>query len=498
MEGKQRLLQLLAFSTGPAIDVVQDYFEVKIIQQFRDFEQFLNDPQNKHQLFHKHYPKIPCCGCMPISIAAPYKRGCWGNQQFAKLYDEHGTVTAGHEKITRSQISQYCLCKVSAQKSVKVTDIDITLLNAIMQHCYPLHITSKISRWMKDIKEVRGDLNGAILMVRSILSKQNAVTDKISTHSKDLTEVKSGVTGVNTAVAGVDNKVGDVIHIVSDLQFMVGMILKQGEKHGVYDKAEKKTKLSIDVDASSLTWDEGKTARNLADEVQTDQNEGLIERVENRCIHLELKEKNVVYTVFSANDTLDGSDYDKKLQTEQRHRLLVKALTNEPDQHIASTNIDSAQLETHHINTDQILKLIKEYERLKVSEKQPKEIMEQIDEEMKSLKDTTKILITNTESLHDLLSEMENKLRCFEKQSEKVLEKKEKELKRLEDTHKVMKIEQESLKDQLSDIQRKFEISETESKESSEKKRKERKDTQDIIEAEKESLQDMLHKSNNK
>ncbi|CAC5411640.1 unnamed protein product [Mytilus coruscus] len=110
---------------------------------------------NKHKLFHEHYPKIPCCGCIPISIAAPFKRGCLGNQQFAKLYDVNGTVTAGHEKTRRSQISQHCLCKVSAQKSVKVTDLDITLLNAIIQHCCPLHTTSKISRWMIDIKEVR-------------------------------------------------------------------------------------------------------------------------------------------------------------------------------------------------------------------------------------------------------------------------------------------------------------------------------------------------------
>lgn len=64
MEGKQRFLQLLAFTTGPAVDVVQHFFEVKIIHQGSDFEDYLNDPQNKHKLFHERYPKIPCCECI--------------------------------------------------------------------------------------------------------------------------------------------------------------------------------------------------------------------------------------------------------------------------------------------------------------------------------------------------------------------------------------------------------------------------------------------------
>ncbi|XP_076071197.1 uncharacterized protein LOC143042661 isoform X2 [Mytilus galloprovincialis] len=202
---------------------------------------------------------------------------------------------------------------------------------------------------------------------------------------------------------------------------------------------------------------------------------------------------------------------------------------------------DSAQIKTYHFYKDQIPRLIKENERLKLSEKQSKDILKQIDEEMKSLKDTTKILIKNTESLHHLLSDMENKLKLSEqqskqlleqkekelktledtneemtkenetlhgllddierqlklseKQSEDVLERKDKEIKRLEDTHKVMKIEKESLQDQLSDIQSRFKISETESKE---KERNKLEDNQNLLEAEKQSLQDLLKKSDNK
>lgn len=159
MEGKQRLLQILAFTTGPAIDVVRHYFEFKIIRQGTDFEDYLNDLQNKHKIFHERYPKIRCCECLRTSIAAPLKRGCLGYQQFSKLYDENGTVTAGHEKKIGSRISQLCICAVSAQKSIKVTDIDLTLLHAIIQHCCHYTITQKIDKWMKVIKEVRDTIS---------------------------------------------------------------------------------------------------------------------------------------------------------------------------------------------------------------------------------------------------------------------------------------------------------------------------------------------------
>ncbi|CAC5404541.1 unnamed protein product [Mytilus coruscus] len=206
--------------------------------------------------------------------------------------------------------------------------------------------------------------------------------------------------------------------------------------------------------------------------------------------------------------------FDKNLFVED----LIDAITT----HFEKS--DSAQIKTYHIYKDQIPRLIKENERLKLSEKQSKEILEQIDEEMKSLKDTTKILITNTESLHDLLkkkekelktledtnqvmtaenetlhdllNDIERQLRLSEKQSEDVLERKEKELKRLKDTHKVMKVEKESLQDQLSDIQNNLRLSEKESQDILVEKNRELKrlkDTNKVVKAEKESLQDLLN-----
>ncbi|CAG2219507.1 unnamed protein product [Mytilus edulis] len=510
MEGKQRLLQLLAFTNGPAIDVVQQYFEFKIIPQGTDFEDYLNDPQNKHKLFHERYPKIPCCECIrTTSIAAPSKRGCLGYQQFSKLYDENGNVTAGHEQINRSKISQHCICKVSAQKSIKVIDIDLTLLNAIIQHCCNLHVTTKIAQWMKVIKEVRdtishlsegklekimfeqtwkklekatlqcagdightsvkifqmtidlittcsvdklekqilqttdklsevhNDLNGIIPTVKSVLSKQIELCDQLCTQSKDLTEVKNLVSGVNAVVEQTKDvmekvnikteestndfgmlkeDIGNVKYMLKQIGLKIGMTFqRQEEIHEDTATGKRKRSVTLDVEATSTDWDEKKTTLSLKDEMQAikervdndhhdDTEEFIIEKVENKCIHLELsasrdvfgspqklriaikslidqfvkaaeldgnvpatinmnitvksalttEEKKVAFTVFSDNDTLDGSDFNEELKIEQKPRILVKPQTFEPDQQMASTStkLISVNLETIKFNLE--------------------------------------------------------------------------------------------------------------------------------------------------
>lgn len=75
--------------------------------------------------------------------------------QFSQLYDENGIVKAGHQKKKGNRILQDCICKVSAQRSIKITGVDLTLLNAIIQKCCSSSITTQVSRWMMDIKEVR-------------------------------------------------------------------------------------------------------------------------------------------------------------------------------------------------------------------------------------------------------------------------------------------------------------------------------------------------------
>ncbi|XP_052097970.1 uncharacterized protein LOC127732830 [Mytilus californianus] len=219
---------------------------------------------------------------------------------------------------------------------------------------------------------------------------------------------------VNVKTEEIKEDVGDVKHRLDRIEFMFSMSLKrQRENPEECVTGEKKRKLNLDVDAISTAWDEERTTSNLDDKMQAitkradkdhyDDNKGfVIEKVENKCIHLELsaspdvfgspqklriaikslirqfviageldgnvpatvninitvnsalttKEKNVVYTVFSENDTLDGSDYDEKLQIEQKPRLNDKVPTVEPDQQIASTSAKriSVHLEKNKFN----------------------------------------------------------------------------------------------------------------------------------------------------
>ncbi|VDI68986.1 Hypothetical predicted protein [Mytilus galloprovincialis] len=152
---RQFFLQLLSFVTGPAIDVMQHYFEVKILTNI-EFEDFLNDPNNIHQLFHQCYPTTPCCKCMTASLASTRKRGCLHLQQFDKLYDNSGLPQPKHENMMGSKILQHCLCKFSAKGSVTVDELDITLFYDVVQHCCP----SKMNfMWRKNIKDVRNFLS---------------------------------------------------------------------------------------------------------------------------------------------------------------------------------------------------------------------------------------------------------------------------------------------------------------------------------------------------
>ncbi|CAG2218286.1 unnamed protein product [Mytilus edulis] len=152
---RQFFLQLLSFVTGPAIDVMQHYFEVKILTNI-EFEDFLNDPNNIHQLFHQCYPTTPCCKCMTASLASSRKRGCLHLQQFDKLYDNSGLPQPKHENMMGSTILQHCLCKFSAKGSVTVDELDITLFYDVVQHCCP----SKMNfMWRKNIKDVRNFLS---------------------------------------------------------------------------------------------------------------------------------------------------------------------------------------------------------------------------------------------------------------------------------------------------------------------------------------------------
>lgn len=144
MEDKLRFLQLMAFNGGPALDVVQHFFEFKVLSPGSNLEQYLNNHQNKLILFHSHYPTRYCCSCKPTPLEAPLKG--LDKKQYNLLFVENSSVNTAHEIKTGQKTTQHCLCKVSAKQSIKVTDLDITLLNAIIQHCCKLPMLTQISR----------------------------------------------------------------------------------------------------------------------------------------------------------------------------------------------------------------------------------------------------------------------------------------------------------------------------------------------------------------
>lgn len=63
-------IQFLTFVIGPATKVLHLYFEIKVLNSL-NFLIFLEN--NKHVLFHRLYPSIPCCECQPLSLEAPLK-----------------------------------------------------------------------------------------------------------------------------------------------------------------------------------------------------------------------------------------------------------------------------------------------------------------------------------------------------------------------------------------------------------------------------------------
>lgn len=148
-------LQLIAFATGPATEIIQHCFEVKVLcVQHKNIETFLDDNNNKHILFHEYIPTVPCCKCSTLALAAVNKRGCINRSQFVQLYDDTGVSTPFHEKrfLTKG-FTQHCLCKVSAKSSVKVDSLDISLLyNIILHCCTPVPLNPS---WLKDIKDIR-------------------------------------------------------------------------------------------------------------------------------------------------------------------------------------------------------------------------------------------------------------------------------------------------------------------------------------------------------
>lgn len=148
-------LQLWAFTTGPAIDVMHMYFEVNMLHQ-TEFETFFNNTHNKHVLFHRCFPEISCYECYLHSLASAGKRGCLIKKQFDLLFDDTSSPNPNHEKTKGIKVTQFCLCRYSAKRGLTVDSLDVTLFYDVVQHCCPRNMN--MISWLKCTKDVRNCL----------------------------------------------------------------------------------------------------------------------------------------------------------------------------------------------------------------------------------------------------------------------------------------------------------------------------------------------------
>lgn len=149
-------MRLLTFLLGPATKTLHLYFEMKVLDSL-EFYMFLD--KHKHILFHELYPTVPCCYCMKHFSGSSQKRGHLNFTQFCLLFEFiDGQEIQEHQKKQGDRITQYCLCNVSARRSVKEDDMDITLLYSVVKSCCQPGTISGNPKWIKNIKKARNHI----------------------------------------------------------------------------------------------------------------------------------------------------------------------------------------------------------------------------------------------------------------------------------------------------------------------------------------------------
>ncbi|CAC5422470.1 unnamed protein product [Mytilus coruscus] len=310
IQDRKCYLQLWTFTTGPAIDVMQLYFEVKILNN-TNFENFLNDQNNMHQLFHQCFPTTPGCKCSAISLASANKRGCLILKQFDKLYDNFCLPQPRHEIFNGTKITHHCLCKYSTKCSVAVDDLDITLFYDIIQHCCP----SKMNfTWRKRIKDTLDVFNGLKPLqteveeckkrVECIHNNQNDHLYKLQSSLDKSDEILNETKEKKVELRKMTSDFKEVKHTVDNLKSLIKVDRLESIISIALEKAIEKgkgkesdyvnRKITVATQVDSSCWNEEKTIRNISivnteiDRRSVDTENVHIKCVENKCIQLEL------------------------------------------------------------------------------------------------------------------------------------------------------------------------------------------------------------------
>ncbi|XP_052080294.1 uncharacterized protein LOC127718337 [Mytilus californianus] len=148
--------RLRQFYEKIVMNIIHVYFEREILDKTTSFYFFLH--KNKHKLFHEYIPTVPCCQCQTGSqYKSTSKTGCLRESQFTVLYKCTTEDESCQEKKDGTRRKEHCICKFDP-KDVKVFQLDIILVSAIINTCCPQPLPAN-PKWIQKIKEVRNFLD---------------------------------------------------------------------------------------------------------------------------------------------------------------------------------------------------------------------------------------------------------------------------------------------------------------------------------------------------
>ncbi|CAG2251441.1 SAMHD1 [Mytilus edulis] len=155
LEKEQLYNRLQQFYDEIVMLVVHIYFEREFLKN-GDLGPFLQN--ENHAIFHEFFPKTKCCQCKDSAYKTSTRKVCLGQNQFDKLYVSSGTEISHHEVRKGSIIKQHCSCKFVPRQHVKVKDLDIILIYAIISSCFDAVSPPGYPELFMKIKNIRNDI----------------------------------------------------------------------------------------------------------------------------------------------------------------------------------------------------------------------------------------------------------------------------------------------------------------------------------------------------
>ncbi|VDI45704.1 Hypothetical predicted protein, partial [Mytilus galloprovincialis] len=155
LEKEQLYNRLQQFYDEIVMLVVHIYFEREFLKN-GDLGPFLQN--ENHAIFHEFFPKTKCCQCKDSAYKTSTRKVCLGQNQFDKLYVSSGTEVSHHEVRKGSIIKQHCSCKFVPRQHVKVKDLDIILIYAIISSCFDAVSPPGYPELFMKIKNIRNDI----------------------------------------------------------------------------------------------------------------------------------------------------------------------------------------------------------------------------------------------------------------------------------------------------------------------------------------------------